>query len=271
MSAANEILRRRERAMMKLELLLEQPSTVNVVHYACESFDSPNPETSPRISVIAVGTLDSVQTKTFSLDQEAELEQVTSADIASRLDDLERGMLCKFYNYVKLCENSRWLHWNMRDMTYGFNAIAHRYRVLEGEPVSIPDGLLFDLPKLLIDIFGERYASHTRMKTLFELNDLSHHDFLTGELEAKAYSEGQYKQISKSTQRKTAGFIAIAKKAQTGTLKTEIPWYKQYGLRVQSQLIIERVHSHWLFKLLVIASVFYSVLAFLIWLSRIPT
>jgi hypothetical protein len=31
----------------------------------------------------------------------------------------------------------KYLHWNMRDINYGFAAIEHRHRVLDGSPVIV--------------------------------------------------------------------------------------------------------------------------------------
>ncbi len=269
MSSANEILRRRSRAEFLLESLLEQPDIVNVIHYACESFNDPGSENSPRITVIAIRNMGSGQTVTFSLDHEAELANISVSKIKENLDELERKMLCKFYGHVSMNRNYKWLHWNMRDTTYGFNALANRYRVLGKEPTEIPDALLFDLSHILVDIYGENYVGHSRMKTLLELNGRMNRDFLTGEEEAEAFAKEEYSQISKSTQRKTHEFEIIANRAREKSLKTENSLYGQYGLWLKVQLIIESVHAHWLFKLFVVASVIYSSLNILTFLLRL--
>jgi hypothetical protein len=33
----------------------------------------------------------------------------------------------------------KYVHWNMRDVNYGFQAIEHRFRVLGGEPYIVED------------------------------------------------------------------------------------------------------------------------------------
>ncbi len=260
MSSASEILRRRSRADFLLESLLEQPGTVNVIHYACENFENPAAEGSPRITVIAIRQMSSGQTVVFSLDHEAELANIPALKISEHLDDLERKMLCKFYDRVRMNKNYKWLHWNMRDATYGFNAIANRARVLGKEPTEIPDALLFDLSHILADIYGEKYVSHSRMKVLLKINGRMNKDFLTGGEEAEAFANGEYGRISKSTQRKTHEFEIIARKAREKSLKIEKSLYTQYGLWLSMQLFIEDVHSHWLFKLFVVMSVIYSSL-----------
>ncbi len=244
--------------MAQLESLLEQPTIVNIIHYACEDIYNPSAENSPRISVIAIRKFESGQTETFSVHHEAELQHINKSGITQILDTLEKEMLSKFYNYVKTCENHKWLHWNMRDTTYGFNAIANRYSVLGGAPISIPVVQLFDLARILIDIYGENYAVHPRMENTFALNGLKNRDFLTGEQEAEAFANGEYGKISKSTQRKTGGFDSIVKNVRSNALETESGWLEQYDWWLRAQIHIEKVYVHWLFKLLVIASVLYS-------------
>lgn len=269
MSSASKILDLRNKARIQLTSLLEQPSIVNVIHYACENFNNLQADNSPRITVIAVRNFDSGQTKTFSLEHEAELQRILMSEISQNLDTLESGMLGKFYELVKNCENHKWLHWNMRDTTFGFNAIANRYKVLENSPISIPDGQLFDLSQILVEIYGENYISHLRMQNLFQLNGLMHSDFLTGAEEAEAFEKGEYSRISKSTQRKTHGFSNIVKKVQAKSLKTENSWHRQYGWLLRTQIFVEAVYANWIFKLVVMISVLYSICNILVLIYRV--
>ncbi len=259
MSSASEILRRRSKAEHLLGSLLEQPDTVNVIHYACESFNNPRGENSPHITVIAIRNIGSGQTVTFSLHHEAEQSNLPICKIKENLDELEQKMLGKFYDCVRMNWNNKWLHWNMRDSTYGFNAIANRFRILEKVPTEIPDALLFDLSEILVDIYGENYISHPRMKSLLKLNGRMNSDFLTGEEEAAAFENGEYNRIRQSTQRKTHEFEIIAKKAREKSLKTENSLYSQYRWWLQTQMLIETVYAHWTFKLAVMVSVLYSI------------
>ncbi len=259
MSSASEILRRRSNAEYAIQLLLEQLDIVNVIHYACESFNNPKAENSPRITVIAIKNMGSGQTDIFSIDMEAERANIPASEIRENLDDLECKMLCKFYDRVHMNKNYKWLHWNMRDATFGFNAIANRYKVLGKDPISIPDGQLCDLSQILVEIYGENYVGHSRMKTLLEFNGRMNSDFLTGEEEAAAFENGEYNRIRKSTQRKTHEFEIIAKKAREKSLKTENSLYSQYGWWLQTQIRIETVYAHWTFKLAVMVSVLYSI------------
>jgi hypothetical protein len=73
-------------------------------------------------------------------------------------------MLDAFYAHVRGHQGMKYLHWNMRDINYGFAAIEHRYRVLNGEPFVIPEDKKFDLSR------GVAYTSHPRLETLLAKN-----------------------------------------------------------------------------------------------------
>jgi hypothetical protein len=117
---------------------LERDSeNVSVIHYSCESFyDRPN-GASPRITSIAVRNLKTGQTISFSIHQMAEREGVAFDQIEQSYDDLEHKMLKAFYDLVGSHQGRKYLHWNMRDANYGFAAIDHRFKVLNGMPIGI--------------------------------------------------------------------------------------------------------------------------------------
>lgn len=101
-------------------------------------YDRPN-GASPRITSLAVRSLDSAQTHSFSIHQVAERLKVPFADIKVRYDELERQMLDAYYHHLGTHRGMKYLHWNMRDINYGFAAIDHRYQVRGGTPVLIDD------------------------------------------------------------------------------------------------------------------------------------
>jgi hypothetical protein len=63
-----------------------------------------------------------------------------------------------FFAHVGSHRGLKYLHWNMRDINYGFAAIEHRHRVLGGSPVIVDDDKKIDLARLLIDIYGVGYV-----------------------------------------------------------------------------------------------------------------
>lgn len=220
----------------KLDSIFADAANVWVIHYSCESFyDRPN-GASPRITSIAVRKLDSGQTFSFSIHQVAEEKRVPFDQIEARYDDLERQMLDAFYNHVGSYRGTRYLHWNMRDINYGFAAIEHRYRVLGGSPIVLEDDRKTDLSRLFVDIYGVGYIGHPRLETLLAKNSIKPRDFLTGEQEARAFEIRNFVGLHQSTLRKVDVIANIADRAHSRQLKTNTTWWEMHGGRVRSVL-----------------------------------
>lgn len=135
MGQASGRIHKRRQAKKTIEKLMQQSDQVLVIHYSCESFyDRPN-GSSPRITSIAVRNLDSGQTRSFSIHQMAERKSYDLNTLEEHYSQLEKLMLDEFFEFVNAHSNYNWLHWNMRDIHYGFLAIAHRYKVLSRKSI----------------------------------------------------------------------------------------------------------------------------------------
>lgn len=230
MTAPNSKKQRESRA--NLDSLFADAPNVWVVHYSCESFyDRPN-GASPRITSIAVRSLETGQTLSFSIHQVAEESGVPFDQIEQHYDALERQMLDAYYQHVGGHRGMKYLHWNMRDINYGFAAIDHRYRVLGGQPVQIDDNRKFDLSRLLIDMYGVGYIGHPRLGKLLEKNNIQPRDFMTGEEEAAAFIGGNYVGLHQSTLRKVDVIANLAERAHNRQLKTNTSWWEMHGGRM---------------------------------------
>ncbi len=252
MAKAARIIQRRKEAIKRLDRLMSDPEHVIVIHYSCESFYDRPDGTSPRITSIAVTNLESAQTISFSIHQVAEREGYAVAEIEQHYDRLERLMLDDFYEHVRTHTDFMWLHWNMRDINYGFQAIAHRYKVLKGQPVDIHESKMFDLSRLIQAIYGRNYISHPRLQKLVERNEISDKDFLSGADEAIAFENRQYVSLHFSTLRKVGIIATIAQRADEDSLKTDTTWRDRYG--IYPRAISEWLNQHWLIQL--IAAIF---------------
>jgi hypothetical protein len=155
------------------------PEHVLVVHYSCESFYDRADGRTPRVTSIAVRNLASGQTQSFSIHKVAEQRHIPLADITGRYDELEKAMLDEFFDFVRTHQNFVWMHWNMRDINYGFQAIEHRYTVLGGTPIRIEEGRKFDLARELIAIYGVGYIGHPRLESLVEKNKITNRSRFT--------------------------------------------------------------------------------------------
>ena len=227
MTAPNQS--RQRPAWTLIDGLAKDAENVSVIHYSCESFyDRPN-GASPRITSIAVRKLDTGQTLSFSIHQVAEREGIPFDQIEASYDDLERKMLDAFYDHTGSHKGMKYIHWNMRDINYGFAAIDHRYRVLKGEPKVIDDNRKFDLARLLIDIYGPGYTGHPRLETLLKQNHISPLNFFSGKEEAAAFETRNYVGLHQSTLSKVDVISNIFQRACDRQLKTNTTRWEMHG------------------------------------------
>ena len=246
MSSARKTLEQMREAKSTLDTLFKQPGTVRVIHYSCEDFRVRNNGTTPRITSIALCNLENGQSKSFSIHHAAEIKGLQFCDIPNEYDVLEKSMLDDFYDDVRQHPNSKWIHWNMRDSNFGFEAIAHRFRVLGGSPDIIPEAQRYDLPRILSNIYGEKYIGDPKLKCLIDRNRLTDLDFVPGENEPTLFADGKYVQMHQSTLRKTVVIAEIAKRAWRQELKTDTKWWAAHGISIKAW--IETIYEHWLFK-----------------------
>lgn len=214
----------------------KNPNNYLVIHYSCESFYDIKDGHTPRITSIAVYDYATAQTDSFSIHKVAEKSHIEISDIESHYDELERSMLDEFFEYAKEHQTYFWIHWNMRDMNYGFKAIEHRYSVLGGVPYKIPDEKKIDLARQLVNCYELKYAPHPRMEKLLELNEIKAKDYLSGKQEAEAFANREYVKLYMSTLRKVDVFANILNRAINNNLKVKSKWTDIYGISIQGFL-----------------------------------
>ncbi|WP_306119114.1 MULTISPECIES: hypothetical protein [unclassified Roseitalea] len=229
---------RQRAAFTTLDRLFADAANVWIIHYSCESFYDRVEGRSPRITSVALRKLDSAQTISFSIHQVAERRRIPFDQIEQHYDDLEKEMLAAFFGHLGSHRGMKYLHWNMRDVNYGFQAIEHRFRVLGEEPAYlVEDDKKFDLSRMLIDIYGVGYIDHPRMEKLLAKNHIAPRDFLNGAGEAKAFEERNFAALHQSTLRKVDVIANIAGRAHDRNLKTNTTWWEMHGGRVRTALV----------------------------------
>jgi len=249
---------KRGKASEVLDNLIKQKSIVLIIHYSCESFFDTGGK-SPRITSIAVRFFGSGQSKSFSIHKIAEKEGLSLDQIEEHYDRLEKEMLRAFFSFVKKHKQSLWVHWNMRDANYGFEAITHRYEVLGGKPEQFPENLQFNLSLILWDKYGEDYIGHPRMKTLCEKNTITLKEFLSGAEEADCFNKKDYVKLHQSTLRKVDALATVLEKSADNSLKTDANFFQIYGISLQG--LHEMRREHWLFALIcTLVGIFFSLL-----------
>lgn len=262
MSKASERLRHFREAKRQLTEINKKRDNVVVIHYSCESFYDRPDGTSPRITSIAVRNLATGQTESFSIHQVAERDKkLTIEDINDHYDELEKKMLKEFYDYVEKHEHYQWVHWNMRNINYGFAALEHRYKVFGGDPVKIHESCRHDLSLLLMQLYGDNYIHHRRLENIVEKNSLSHPHFLKGAEEVEAFENSNYVKLHQSTLCKVDIISHLVDRAVSRTLKTDAKRTGIYGNYFA--FAIEKMRENWVFVLIGIIGSIASITSWL--------
>src|SRR5437868_9293739 len=147
-----QVLKKRRETYRELLRAVEEAEHSLVIHYSCEDFMNRPDGSTPRITSIAVRHQRSGQTESFSIHKTAEQQRIPYQEIAQNYDTLEKAMLDDFFGFVIAHQSHVWIHWNMRDINYGFAAVEHRYKVLGGNPTHVSDAKKIDLARALVAI-----------------------------------------------------------------------------------------------------------------------
>jgi hypothetical protein len=249
MSKITRLIKRHREASQKIEKLVDIPEMNLIIHYSCESFYDIKECRTPRITAIAVRFLKTAQTTIFSIHNIAEIRKIEFNQIEKYYDSLEYKMLEEYFLFAQDHKDHTWIHWNMRDINYGFEAIENRFIVLGGKPYKISDDKKIDLARFIIDKYGIHYIKHPRLTNLLELNSIHSLHFLTGAEEAKAFENKEYVRLHQSTLSKVDVLENILKRAADGNLKTNARLKDIYGITPQG--IFELIKDHWLWSLIV--------------------
>ena len=246
-------LKKIKRAKDQFDEIFQKRQNALLIHYSCESFVE-NTKGSHKITSIAVRNLHSGQTHSFSIFQFAEEMKVKS--INENFELIEKKLLESFFAFVKEHKNHIWIHWNMRDINYGFVALEHRLKALGApgeQPEIIPDAAKYDLARLLFERYGKFFSPHPRLINLIKLNDISDRNFLSGDEEAEAFKSGDYLKLHQSTLRKVDIFENILTRVEEKDLKVAASFFQIHGFT--SEAMIKTAKDHWICSLLVIAGI----------------
>ena len=258
-------LNERWEGLAALEEFFKDKNKALIIHYSCESFITSHGKT-PRVTSISIRNFKSGQTKSFSIHLQAQFDQLDFNNLTdAQYDELEKEMLDDFYLFVKQHKDHRWIHWNMRDANFGFEAIANRYKILKGEPFDLDEDRKYDLPRILGKIYTygyERNEPDGRLLNLARRNKITLRHALKGADEAKAYDEKQYLMLHQSTLRKVDVMDTIIDRIDKNSLKVNVGKKEIYGLTIPG--IFEIIKSNW------ILLTFWSVLLYILGAATEP-
>lgn len=209
-----------------------------IIHYACENF-----KLGQTISAVAVRQFRDGQTQSFSLNKTAQTMGISTKEIPSQIEKVERKMLDDFFKYVESHKTYNWIHWNMSSDNFGFKGLEHRYEVLQGTPIIIDDSRKINLSHLFIELYDKGYAAHPRLENLMEMNYIAPKDLFPGFTdeqdvldETDLLHKGRYKEIQISCLRKVDVFSNFLNLAIDDTLIVKTPKRKRYGLTIKGWL-----------------------------------
>lgn len=216
------------------------------IHYACQSFYEAQCENSPRIVAICILFAGNNQVFVFSLASLAEREGIDLSQADNKvIDDLENKMLTEFYGFLKQEKNTKsikyWLHWNMKDQNYGFEAISQRYCKLNRRkkaPYQIDNEARVNISAVLSQRYGDNYAPHPRLQNILEMNNIKPMNLLNGKEEATAFDNKEYLAIDRSVQAKVHAFSEVLNRVGNDELKTNSrPLKDIYGISISGILL----------------------------------
>ncbi len=255
---SKRLIERAEGLQLLKDILKDKNKSV-IIHYSCESFVTTHGRT-PRVTSICIRYLGTAQTKSFSIHLQAQFEQKDFNNLSiADYDNLEKNMLDEFYDFVKKHKDFKWIHWNMRDSNYGFEAIANRYRILGGQAFEIDEDRKYDLPRVLGKIYTYGYEKNKpdgRLLNLANRNNITTVDALKGVDESTAFDNKEYLKLHKSTLRKVDIIDSIIDRAYKNELKVNAKTKHIYGLTIPG--IIEIVKNNWI--LIAIWSILFYIL-----------
>lgn len=241
--------------------LKRTPDGFFIIHYSCQSLFDDNAGLSPRITSIAVVHFATEQTVSFSTHAIAEELHITRENVPTRFDEVERRLLDNFYRFMQERRGAYWVHWNMRNLTYGFEHLEHRYRVLGGtNPSVVPVEQRINLNDMLADHYGNDYAANPKMPSLMQLNGGISRHFLTGEQEVEAFRNQEYLRMHNSTLCKVGFFHFVVRQLIQGRLKTSS---KGFGVK------LDRLFESRLAKVIALLSSIAGVIALVVFAVQI--
>lgn len=138
-------------------------------------------------------------------------------------------MLKEFFEHIKKYQVNNFVHWNMRNSQYGFAALEHRMKILGGQPFVLDSNRKFDLSRMLIEIYGSKYADDPKLEFLIAINGKKPLNFLSGKDEAIAFREKRFVDLHYSTLRKVDVLSDLIHRAHDGTLRTKATWWHLHG------------------------------------------
>ena len=193
----------RKIAVKNLKKLVEDPSKVFCVHYShSQTYDDDYGNISPIITVIVVKSLDNKIDKQFAIHYEADKAGITKDQIQDSYRELELRILKAFNEFVRRhIDDCLWVHWDMKNIHFGFEAIKHRYEKVFDDLdhyCEIPAQNKQNLKLVLEGMYGEKFANKPdQLKSLIVANNSNIHEprYLSSSAESSQFENKNFKGV----------------------------------------------------------------------------
>lgn len=192
----------RKIALNNLEKLIEDPSKVLCIHYSqSQTFDDDYGNISPIITSIVIKSLDDKIDKQFAIHFEADKAGIPKDQIQDSYRELELRILKSFNDFVKRHGHCIWVHWDMKNIHFGFEAIKHRYeKIFEGlgDYYEIPSHNRRSLYRILEGMYGEGFVKGPdQFKELMTTNNsgVDHPLYLAKLVESSEFEAKNFKSV----------------------------------------------------------------------------
>jgi hypothetical protein len=158
------VVQDRKIAVRNLNKITEDPSKVLFVHYSESSTydDDDYGNISPIITSIVIKSLDGQIDKQFAIHLEADKADIPKDQIQDSYRELELRILKLYNDFTKRHLDCFWIHWDMKNIHFGFEAIKHRYeKIFESldDYCEIPNNKKKNLKTIIEGMYGDNFVS----------------------------------------------------------------------------------------------------------------
>ncbi len=232
------LYKKRKKAYEEFSKIISDASNVLLICYSYSNVNTNQSELSPIVTSISIRSLDkNYENKYFSLIKEAEKANIDLDDIEDNYEELEYFLLEEFNTFVKKHRDYVWIHWDMNQIDYGFEAIKHRFDItakeLDKELENIAANNKFDLNYLLENMYGVEYTKCSdKMKSLMEENNyIDLNSYMSNKKESEEFNEKHFSQVKNSINSKINFMFSVIEKLENNTLK--IPNKNNYSIFIE--------------------------------------
>jgi len=222
MGAVND----RKIAVANLKKLTEDPSKVLFIHYSQSStFDDDDyGNISPIITSIVVKSLDGQIDQQFAIHFEADKADIPIDGIQYSYRDLELRILKAFNDFARRYSGCNWIHWDMKNIHFGFDAIKHRYEKIFGDLKDyneIPINNKKNLRDIIEGMYGENFVDGPdTLKSLLKCNsgNIDNNVYISSSVESTEFERKNFENVIRSVDLK----VDFIKKATSKLIQRKL-------------------------------------------------